>query len=81
LLMNNSLLFSYSSWFFCCTWGSVLILDIVPKELRNIYTTPTTGNKKARKSIVRRSKEITRTDPNMIRMPELSGRKFNTTKH
>jgi hypothetical protein len=29
LLMNHSLL--YSSWFFCCNWGSILTLGLYPR--------------------------------------------------
>jgi hypothetical protein len=33
-LINHSLLSSYSSWFFCCACGSVLLIDTVPKNRR-----------------------------------------------
>jgi hypothetical protein len=45
LLTRYSLLSSYSLWFFCCTWSSILSLDDVPKRWRNIWNTPTTDNK------------------------------------
>jgi hypothetical protein len=40
LLINHSLLSSYPLWFFCWSQSSILILDTVPKEPRNIWNTP-----------------------------------------
>jgi hypothetical protein len=32
LLINQSFLCTYSLWFFCCSWDTILILGVVPKN-------------------------------------------------